>query len=144
MKKIWITIIIGVMCIMSMFALASCSKSISNITDIARYSDMQKVAERIDVKFDNNSGQPFFFSITKENEITEIMELLFSETLINLKSDYPYGDNTYLTIVQNEKNYTLSVRVNKENKNYYAFKTSALQTKINAIARERGAYKDVD
>ena len=129
---------------MSMFALASCSKSISNITDIARYSDMQKVAERIDVKFDNNSGQPFFFSITKENEITEIMELLFSETLINLKSDYPYGDNTYLTIVQNEKNYTLSVRVNKENKNYYAFKTSALQTKINAIARERGAYKDVD
>lgn len=144
MKKIWITIIIGVMCFMSMFALAACSKSISKITDIARYSDMQKVTERIDVEFDNNSGKAFFFSITEETEITEIMELLFSETLIDLKSDYPPGDNTYLTIVQGEKNYTLSVRANKENKNYYSFKTNTLQTKINAIARERGAYDGVE
>lgn len=145
MKKIFSVAIIGIISCMLIFSFAACStKNISKITDMERFSDMQKKADRIDVEFDNHSGKAFLFSIEKTDDISEILDLLFEENLIKLNGEFPPGDNTYLIIIQDEKEYRLSVRVNKEKKNYYAFETNTLQTKIADMAREKGAYEGVE
>jgi len=144
MKRKFLAALVGILCCMSVFSVFACSKSVSKITDMKRFSDMQKTADRIDVEFDNHSGRAYEFSIENAKDIAEIMEILFSESLVNLKGSYPPGNNTYITVIQGENEYTLSVRINKENKNYYSFASNALETKINDIARANGAFDGVE
>lgn len=42
---------------------------------------MTKETDRIDVTFDNNTGVPFYFSITNEEEIKQIMHIIFTGVL---------------------------------------------------------------
>ncbi|MCH5196387.1 MAG: hypothetical protein J1F28_06720 [Oscillospiraceae bacterium] len=142
MKKVFITLVAAALgCLL---LLSGCSKKISSITDIERYSDMQKNADKIDVKFDNYSGEPFRFTITNEDDLEEIMEILFSETLSYLGEEFPVGDNTFITIYQGEKSYSLSVRFISENEKYYGFSPAKLQPKIKAIATALGAFDNVE
>lgn len=137
-KKLLIPLLL--LCIM-LFTIAGCSdaNSIEYITDLERFSDMQQTADSIDVKFDNHTGKPFKFTIEDENDIAEIMNIVLSDKLKNLGKELPPGDNTFITIHQEEKAYSLSVRINDEKDTYYAF-SDKLQNKIIDLAIARGAY----
>ena len=65
------------------------------------------------------------------------------EDLINLK-EVNGGDHTSLKIIQDEKDYQLHAFMNKEGQYYYSFSTTDLQTKIQEIAREAGAFDNVN
>lgn len=123
---------------------SGCLEKISFITDIERYSDMQKQADKIDVEFDNYSGETFRFTVTSEDDLEEIMEILFSETLSYSGKEFPVGDNTFIKIYQGEKTYNLSVRFISENEKYYVFSTKKLQSKITALATALGAFEGVE
>ena len=94
----------------------------------------------IDVTYDNNSGSPFYFTIEKQEDIRQIMSIIFSSTFKNMGKELFAGDNTYISIIQGEHKYNLHLLMNKEGKNYYAFATDDLQNKINELARNAGAY----
>ncbi|MCI9407230.1 MAG: hypothetical protein HFK06_02615 [Clostridia bacterium] len=137
-KKLLISLLL--LCIM-LFAIAGCSdtNSIEHITDMERFSDMQQTTDSIDVKFDNHTGKPFNFTIEAENDIAKIMNIVLSDKLKNLGKEFPPGDNTYITIHQEKKAYSLSVRINNEKDTYYAF-SDKLQNKIIELAIAQGAY----
>lgn len=140
MRKSFIAILLLSMLCFSLLAFVGCDDSLT-ITDLEAYSDMQSQTDRIEVSFDNSTGKPFKFNITDEANIREIMKMLLREKLNDVGADsVPPGDNTYITVHQGEKSYSLSVRINQSNGTYYAFATNNLQTKIIEIATARGAY----
>lgn len=143
MKRTLIALVATVLCCLLLFAGCAENKEIAYITDMERYADMQRKADKIDVTFDNYSGAPFRFTITDEADLEEIMEILFSETLTYLGGETNDGNHTSITIYQGEKTYPVSVVVNGENKRYYAFSTARLQTKITALATALGAFESV-
>lgn len=115
---------------------------IEHITDIEFYADMQKQADKIDVVFDNGTQERFKFFITDENDIEEIMGFIFSDTLLDLgKQHQPPGGNTYITIHQGEKAYSLSVFFITVNNTLYTFSTRDLANKIYDLATEQGAFE---
>ncbi len=128
--------------LMSIFLALSfaCCKEIKTLADFERFEDMTKQTEKIEVCFDNNTGVPFYFTISEQGEIDEIMELIFSSELKNAGREPSAGDNTSLTIFQGESKYVVDFRVNKEGRNYYFFQTADLQNKIRELARAAGAY----
>ncbi len=115
-------------------------KEIKTLADFERFEGMTKQTEKIEVCFDNNTGVPFYFTISDQEEIDEIMEIIFSSELKNAGSTPSAGDNTSLTIFQGESKYVVNFRVNKEGRNYYFFQTGDLQNKIREFARAAGAY----
>lgn len=115
------------------------AKTIVHITDMERYADMQESADSIDVEFDNHTGKPFKFTVEDENDIAEIMNIVLTEELNNLGKEFPFGDNTSITIHQGEKSYSLSVQINSEKDIYYGFSFDLL-SKIIELAVARGAY----
>ncbi len=128
-----------------MFALAGCSDPIKHITDMERFADMQETADSIDVEFDNYTGKPFKFTIENENDIAEIMNIVLTEELNNLwNGAIQPGDNTFITIHQCEKSYSLSVRINSEKDTNYSFATDKLQSKIIALATAFGAFESAE
>lgn len=119
---------------------AGCS-SIERITDIDFYADMQRQTDKIDVDFDNGTQEGFKFTLTDENDIEEIMDIIFSDTLNDLgKEPQPPGGNTYITVYQGEKAYSLSVHFITVNGRLYTFSTRRLSDKILELATARGAF----
>ncbi|MBQ7913856.1 MAG: hypothetical protein IJ308_09025, partial [Clostridia bacterium] len=109
---------------------------VKTITDIERYADMKQEADKIEVEFDNNTGVPVLFTIEDQNEIQEIMQLIFDAELVDRGKEMYDGDNTNIAIIQGDKEYRMSVRMNKENDRYYAFATDDLQVKIRTLASQ--------
>ncbi len=142
MKKI-ISAIICFLCLSIMIiSIAGCSnaKTIVHITDMERFADMQESADSIEVEFDNHTGKPFKFTVEDKNDIAEIMNIVLTEELANMGKEYPpVGDNTFITIHQGDKSYSLSVRYNSEQDIYYGFSFD-LQSKIIEFATAQGAY----
>lgn len=143
MKKVLTVVISALLSCILIFAFVGCedAANIERITDIGFYADMQRQADKIDVDYDNATQAGFKFSITDENEIEEIMDIIFSETLNDLgKQAYPPMGNTHITIYQGEKAYGMSVRFITFNNRLYAFSTSNLSDKIFELATARGAF----
>ncbi len=126
------------------FSLFGCGKEIKSITDFSEYADMTRETDKIEVTFDNNSGSPFYFTIEKQEDIRQIMSIVFSSTFKNMGKELFAGDNTYISIIQDERKYNLHLLMNKEGKYYYSFATDDLQNKINELARNAGAYNNTE
>ena len=126
------------------FSLFGCGKEIKSITDFSEYADMTRETDKIEVTFDNNSGSPFYFTIEKQEDIRQIMSIVFSSTFKNMGKELFAGDNTYISIIQGERKYNLHLLMNKEGKYYYSFATDDLQNKINELARNAGAYNNTE
>ena len=126
------------------FSLFGCGKEIKSITDFSEYADMTRETDKIEVTFDNNSGLPFYFTIEKQEDIRQIMSIVFSSTYKNMGKKPFDGNHTYISIIQGEHKYDLHLLMNKEGKYYYSFATDDLQNKINELARNAGAYNNTE
>lgn len=115
-------------------------KEINSITDFSKLSDMTRETDKIDVEFDNYSGSPFYFTIEKQDDIDEIMDIIFSSSFTKMGKEMNSGDHTSITIIQGEKEYHIHSFMNKEGEFYYSFATVELQTKLQELAREAGAF----
>ncbi len=136
MKKLLSLVMIAFLLI----SMTACGKQITKITDFERFESMTKETDKIEVNFDNNTGAPFYFTISEQAEIDAIMDIIFSSTVENAGKEAMAGDNTSLTIFQGENKYVIHFRTNKEDKNFYNFTSRALQDKIIELAREARAY----
>lgn len=143
MKKRWVWLLSVGLCFVLGFSLVACGENdIEKLTDISRFSSMTADGtDRIDVEFDNNTGSSFNFSLTEEETICDVMDIVINAKVYAKDGDLWAGDNTSITIVQGDDEYSLSVRANKENGTFYYFESSALQDKINELARLAGAYE---
>ncbi len=133
-------IIIALIAIVSVIITYTCTKPVKYITEMDRFCNMRQTADSIDIEFDNHTGKPFEFTIEDESDINQIMGIIFTVELHDLKHDYLMGDNTYITINQGGKSYSLSVRINSQDGHNYAFSTDELQSKIIDLAIKNGAY----
>lgn len=134
-----------VLVFMLLACLVGCSKEVNTITDFSKFSDMtQDGTDKIEVTFDNYSGYPFYFTIDAQEDIDEIMDIIFSSSFTKMKKEVNGGDHTSMKIIQGEKEYQLHTFMNKEGQYYYSFSTTDLQTKIQELAREAGAFENVD
>ena len=142
MKKFLTAIFVTLLSCMLLIAFVGCTNSISSITDIERYSDMQQQADKIDVDFENGRQYGFQFTITDQSEIEEIMSIIFSNTLSKYADNegLPPGCNTVIKIYQGEKLYTLNVSFISANGKLYSFSTNNLADKIKELATAAGAY----
>lgn len=142
MKRIFLPLLLTIVCCLSVLGLVGCMPVISTITDIDRFSEMQQTADKIDVCFDNYTEDYFKFTIIDEENITEIMEILFTETLSDKgKQLPPHGLNTFIVIYQGESSYSVDVHQIYQNQKLYSFTTSRLADKINDLATELGAWE---
>ena len=146
MKKVLSVIASVVLGCIFLATFAGCSDKISSITDIERFSDMQSGADKIDVTFDNGTQDGFSFTITNEEEVAEIMRIIFNTPISygGKQNEIPSMGNTFLTIYQGENTYTLGHRFISEGENYYSFQTSELAEKITALATETGAFENAE
>ena len=127
------------------FLLCSCSSNKEVITELSKYKNLSKNIEKIDVQFDNYSGKPFLFSITDNSTITEVMDIIFSQKLIYQGRDSKFaGDNTFITLYEKETTYNMSVSFIEDDGIYYKFSTHDLSDKIDSLAREAGAFENVE
>lgn len=144
MRKSYISIIVSAMLYFAMFLFAGCSNTsndVITITDIEYYSDMQMEADRIEVKFDNSTGNYFKFTIDNKNDITDIMNIVLNDKLNNLGNEaIAPTDNTSFTVYQGEKAYSIALNGVMANGNHYAFSSIDLQSKITDLAIAQGAY----
>ena len=141
MKKT-ISLILAFILLMCM---AGCAKEINTVTDFSKFADMTKDGtNKIEVTFDNHSGEPFYFDIEVQEDIEDIMDIIFASSFESKQKEVNPGDNTSITIIQGEKEYHLHARVNKEGQYYYSFSTADLQTKLQELAREAGAFDNVN
>ena len=72
------------------------------------------------------------------------MDIIFSSSFTKMEKEVNGGDHTSMKIIQGEKEYQLHTFMNKEGQYYYSFSTTDLQTKIQELAREAGAFENVD
>lgn len=143
MKRTLIALISTILCCLLLFAGCAENKEIIYITDVERYADMQQQADKIDVDFENGTQKGFQFTITDEDDIDEIMSIIFSDTLLKYADDtLPPGFNTKITIYQGEKSYTVNVSFISENGKLYSFSTNNLKDKITVLAVAAGAFGD--
>ncbi len=119
-------------------------KEITTITDFSKFADMTRETDKIEVEFDNYSGYPFYFTIEDQDDIDEIMSIIFSASFTKMSTEPNAGDHTSITIIQGEKEYKMHAFMNKEGQYYYSFSTTELQLKINELAREAGAFDGVE
>lgn len=143
MKKFLIVFIIVILSFTLLVATVGCTKNISSITDVKRFADMQKTADKIEVDFENGRPGGFKFTITDEGEIEEVMNALFSSTL-HKESDgarVPPGANTVIRIYQGEKMYKLNQHYVFENGSLYHV-SNELGSQIYKLARAHGAFDD--
>lgn len=144
MRKSFISMTVSALLCFALSLFAGCSdtpKNVTTITDIEYYSDMHAEADRIKVKFDNNTGKYFKFTIENENDIDYIMNIVLNDKLNNLGNQQPApANNTSLTVYQDEKAYGVSLNGIAANGNHYAFTSTDLQSKITDLAIAQGAY----
>ncbi len=140
MKKVFILLL----CLVLLFAMSGCYSKVQKITDMEKYSTMTLQTDSIEVEFDNNSGAPFNFTITDQEQITRIMQIIFDTPLQKSGKTMPPGDNTNFTVIQGVQSYRMHFRMNKQGKYYYAFSTNELQQALREIAMQMGAYDGVN
>lgn len=121
--------------------LVSCAKEINTITDFSEFSGMTRETDKIEVTFDNNTGAPFYFTIEDQEDIDEMMDIIFSASFEKMKQEVNGGSHTSIKIIQGENVYSMSVMRNYEGKNGYTFTSTELLDKINELAREAGAFE---
>ena len=95
------------------------SKEITTISDFSRFADMTRETDKIEVEFDNYSGYPFYFTIEDQEDIEEIMNIIFSASFTKMGTEPNGGDHTSITIIQGEKEYKMHAFMNKEGQ-YFA------------------------
>lgn len=128
-----------------LLCLFGCTKKINTITDFSKFYDMtQYGTDKIEVTFDNYSGSPFYFTVEQQEDIDEIMDIIFSSSFTKMGKEMNGGDHTSMKIIQGEKEYKLHAFMNKEGQYYYSFSTTDLLTKIQELAREVGAYENIE
>lgn len=128
-----------------LLCLFGCTKKINTITDFSKFYDMtQYGTDKIEVTFDNYSGSPFYFTVEQQEDIDEIMDIIFSSSFTKMGKEMNGGDHTSMKIIQGEKKYKLHAFMNKEGQYYYSFSTTDLLTKIQELAREVGAYENIE
>ena len=120
------------------------NKEINAITDFSKFAGMVKGTDKIEVTFDNHSGTPFYFTIEEKEDIDEIMDIIFSSSFEKQGKELNDGDHTSIKIIQGENTYNMHILRNKEGQYYYSFSSNKLQDKISELAREAGAYGNVD
>ncbi len=147
MKKL-IAFVLALVCVLGLVSCVSGNneneKEVNTITDFSKFADMTRETDKIDVEFDNYSGYPFYFTIEDQEDIEEIMDIIFSASFTKMGTEPNAGDHTSITIIQGEKEYKMHAFMNKEGQYYYSFSTTELQLKINELAREAGAFKNLD
>lgn len=116
---------------------------IENIVDFSNYSTMEQHADRIEVTFDNNTGVPFYFTIEDEEDIDDIMEIIFTSSFKKNGKETNDGSHTSIKIIQGEKAYVLHTSSNKNGDYYYSFSTTELLDKVAELAQEAGACKTI-
>ena len=138
MKKITLLPIICLMLCLTA-ACAEHTKIYTNINEFATFSEMtQDGTDSISVKFDHDDGDYYEFIIEDENNIEEIMSIIFSLKFSEGSTHpIPPGNNTRIIINQGENRFSLSVRYIAQDNMYYYF-GSALQSKIYDLAIEFG------
>lgn len=145
MKKFITAVVVTLLSGVFLVALIGCSNNISSITDVEWFSGMQKQTDKIDVFFDNGTQKGFNFSITNKEDIETIMDIIFSDALLDLgKQPQPPGSNTSITIYQGENAYSLSVLFVTVNGNLYTFSTRDLSNKIYDLSVAQGAFDNVE
>ena len=128
-----------------LLCLVGCAKEVNTITDFSKFSDMtQDGTDKIEVTFDNHSGAPFYFAVEDQEDIDEIMDIIFALSFEQMKQDVNGGSNTSIKIIQGEKTYSMGVMRNYEGKTGYTFTTTELQDKIIELAREAGAFDGIE
>ena len=84
--------LLGLSAMIVLFSLFGCSyffggesdadKEINTITDFSKYSNITRETDKIEVEFDNYTGKTFYFTITDEEEIDKIMDIIFSASFV--------------------------------------------------------------
>ena len=147
MKKL-IAFVLALVCVLGLVSCVSGNneneKEVNTITDFSKFADMTRETDKIDVEFDNYSGYPFYFTIEDQEDIEEIMDIIFSASFTKMGTEPNAGDHTSITIIQGEKEYKMHAFMNKEGQYYYSFSNTDLLTKIQELAREAGAFENVD
>ena len=124
--------------------LNAAKEKVGTVTDFSKFSNMTRETSKIEVTFDNNTGAPFYFTIEDQEDIDEIMNIIFTDTFENMGEEVNDGNHSSIKIIQGEKTYDMSLSANKEGKYYYAFSTADLYDKIMELAREAGAFEGVE
>ena len=119
-------------------------EKVGTITDFSKFSNMTRETSKIEVTFDNNTGAPFYFTIEDQEDIDEIMNIIFTDTFDNIGEEVNDGNHSSMKIIQGERTYDMSLSANKEGKYYYSFSTTDLYDKIIELAREAGAFEGVE
>ena len=128
----------------SILSLDASKEKVGTITDFSKFSNMTRETSKIEVTFDNNTGAPFYFTIEDQEDIDEIMNIIFNDTFENMGEEVNDGNHSSIRIIQGERTYDMSLSANKEGKYYYSFSTTDLYDKIIELAREAGAFEGVE
>lgn len=128
----------------SILSLDASKEKVGTITDFSKFSNMTRETSKIEVTFDNNTGAPFYFTIEDQENIDEIMNIIFTDTFENMGEEVNDGNHSSIKIIQGERIYDMSLSANKEGKYYYSFSTTDLYDKIIELAREAGAFEGVE
>ena len=124
--------------------LDAAKEKVGTVTDFSKFSNMTRETSKIEVTFDNNTGAPFYFTIEDQEDIDEIMNIIFNDTFENMGEEVNDGNHSSIRIIQGERTYDMSLSANKEGKYYYSFSTTDLYDKIIELAREAGAFEGVE
>ncbi|MBQ3015434.1 MAG: hypothetical protein IJD79_01490 [Clostridia bacterium] len=124
--------------------LDAAKEKVGTVTDFSKFSNMTRETSKIEVTFDNNTGAPFYFTIEDQENIYEIMNIIFTDTFENMGEEVNDGNHSSIKIIQGERIYDMSLSANKEGKYYYSFSTTDLYDKIIELAREAGAFEGVE
>ena len=124
--------------------LNAAKEKVGTVTDFSKFSNMTRETSKIEVTFDNNTGAPFYFTIEDQEDIDEIMNIIFNDTFENMGEEVNDGNHSSIRIIQGERTYDMSLSANKEGKYYYSFSTTDLYDKIIELAREAGAFEGVE
>lgn len=124
--------------------LDAAKEKVGTVTDFSKFSNMTRETSKIEVTFDNNTGAPFYFTIEDQENIDEIMNIIFTDTFENMGEEVNDGNHSSIKIIQGERIYDMSLSANKEGKYYYSFSTTDLYDKIIELAREAGAFEGVE
>ena len=124
--------------------LDAAKEKVGTVTDFSKFSNMPRETSKIEVTFDNNTGAPFYFTIEDQENIDEIMNIIFTDTFENMGEEVNDGNHSSIKIIQGERIYDMSLSANKEGKYYYSFSTTDLYDKIIELAREAGAFEGVE
>ncbi len=139
MKKIMP--LISVLCILICLFTACSDEKYTRIDEFPQFAEMtQTGTDSITVRFDNDDGGYFEFTVENETDIDAVMSIVFSlEFSDGSKEHAAPGNNSYITINQGANRFDMSVRYIAADDRYYYFGTD-LQTKIYDLAAKAGAF----